>query len=89
MILFWLVWTENCICETDVHLPCRAVALGLTSDDMQAIDDFTNTLKKKRSPYDVNQLKKDAETDELKVRVSCFYIYMYTLKSSRVSVDDV
>jgi len=36
---------------------------------MSAIADFTETLKKKKSPYDVGQLKKDAETDELKSRV--------------------
>ena len=51
---------------------CRAVALGLTTDDVMAIEEFTETLKKKRSPYDVSQLKKDAETDELKSRV-CIY----------------
>lgn len=45
------------------------MALGLTTDDVSAIDEFTETLKKKRSPYDVSQLKKDAETDELKSRV--------------------
>ena len=53
-------------------LCCRAVALGLTTDDVMAIEEFTETLKKKRSPYDVSQLKKDAETDELKSRV-CIY----------------
>lgn len=46
------------------------MALGLTTDDVTAIEEFTETLKKKRSPYDVSQLKKDAETDELKSRVS-------------------
>ena len=51
---------------------CRAVALGLTTDDVMAIEEFTETLKKKRSPYDVSQLKKDAETDDLKSRV-CIY----------------
>lgn len=47
----------------------RAVALGLTSDDIMAIEEFTETLKQKKAPFDVNKLKKDTETDELKVRV--------------------
>ena len=47
-----------------------------------AIEEFTETLKKKRSPYDVSQLKKDAETDELKSRVSILLAWIIYITRS-------
>lgn len=44
------------------------MALGLTTDDIMAIEDFTDTLKKKHSPFDVTKMKTEVEKDELKVR---------------------
>ena len=52
----------------------RAVALGLDAEDINAIEDFTEELKAKKTQYTSSSLLKKAEKDELKIRVTVLNI---------------
>jgi len=52
------------------HLGHRAVALGLTAEDMVAVQDFTETLKEKRKPESAATIiKREVAMQEPEMRV--------------------
>ncbi len=54
----------------DFHFFFRAIALGLTSDEMAQIDNFIEELKLKKQEVEIaEEIKKEAQTDVFKIKV--------------------
>ena len=58
----------------------RAVALGLTADDLVAVDEFVEELKEKNTITETTRhIKTEAEKDELRLKV---YSHIKTINNS-------
>ena len=68
---------------------CRAVALGLTADDLAKVDSFIEDLKEQKEKDDTTEhIKKIAEADVLKIQVGIkcrFLILLYYQEAGRFS----